>query len=131
MERLVVLVTGSRDWQCREAIERVFDRLDADDVCLVHGAARGADTLCEQVAQARGWKIVPMPADWAKDGKAAGPIRNQHMLDVALDIRDDWQAGLVTFAFKAELSPGLKRGGTEDMIRRLKEAGIPGTLVRR
>ena len=51
---------------------------------------------------------MEMPADWTKHGKAAGPIRNQKMLDECPDL-------VVAF-------PGGK--GTADMVRRAMKAGI-------
>lgn len=57
-------------------------------------------------------KIFPVtvvPADWNKEGKSAGAIRNQHMLDMKPD-------GVVAF-------PG--GAGTSHMIKIAKEAAIP------
>lgn len=51
----------------------------------------------------------PFPADWVTLGKAAGPIRNQQMLDEA---KPDW---VVAF-------PG--GNGTADMVRRARKAGV-------
>jgi hypothetical protein len=52
---------------------------------------------------------VVYPADWAKHGRAASPIRNQQMLD-------EGRPNLVV-AF-----PGGR--GTADMVRRARSAGV-------
>jgi hypothetical protein len=104
-----VLVTGGRDFADRDAVVAALGELPADAV-LVHGAARGADTLA-----ARWWSTIQRrmveayPADWARHGKAAGAIRNQQMLDTGIDL-------IVAF-------PGGR--GTADMVRRARAAGLP------
>lgn len=47
---------------------------------LIHGAARGADTLARDWAHRNGITAEAYPADWARDGKSAGPLRNLRML---------------------------------------------------
>jgi hypothetical protein len=56
------------------------------------------------------------PANWKKHGRAAGPMRNQQMLD-------EGKPDLV-IAF-----PG--GSGTADMVRRAKAAGVPVETVPR
>ncbi len=113
-----VLICGSRTWTDKAAIERVIFSLDRDTI-VVHGAARGADTLADEAALLWGLLRRPYPADWSKDGKAAGPIRNQRMLD------ENQDEIVRVIAFRM---PGESRG-TDDMIRRAKSAGIPVTVI--
>src|SRR5690349_24754694 len=72
-----VLVCGSRDWTDEGPIA---DRLAtlAPDGCatLIHGAARGADTIASNVADLLGWAVHQFPADWDRHGKRAGILRN-------------------------------------------------------
>ena len=77
---------------------------------LIHGAARGADEGAARWAKSEGIASRAYPANWRKHGKAAGPIRNQQMLD---DGRPDF---VVAF-------PGGR--GTADMVRRAHAAGVP------
>lgn len=49
---------------------------------VVHGAARGADTIAGVVAEELGLLVKPYPADWDTYGKTAGPIRNSQMLNM-------------------------------------------------
>lgn len=52
-------------------------------IVIVSGTARGADTLGERYAHERGYAVEQYPADWEQHGKAAGPVRNKQMADVA------------------------------------------------
>lgn len=49
--------------------------------CVIHGAARGADSLAGLWAKQRGVPEWAFPAQWDIFGKAAGPMRNKQMLD--------------------------------------------------
>ena len=110
---MVVLVCGGREYNDRDRLYARMDRLCSvfpfPDITLIHGAARGADHLCDLYARDRGLRCLRFPADWATHGRAAGAIRNQQMLDEG---KPD-----VVIAF-----PGGK--GTEDMIRRARKAGV-------
>lgn len=70
---------------------------------VVSGAARGVDTLGEQVAQELSIPVVIFPADWQGKGRAAGPIRNQQMAEYAAALLAVWD--------------GQSRG-TLDMVKR-------------
>ena len=78
-----VLVCGGRDYSDAKSLNMVLDAAHSANpiVMLIHGAARGADTLAEKWAEANGVTSNAYPADWKRDGKAAGPMRNQRMLD--------------------------------------------------
>jgi hypothetical protein len=76
---------------------------------VIAGGASGADTLAEEWAKAQAIPCNVYHADWAKHVRAAGPMRNQQMLD-------EGRPTLVV-AF-----PGGR--GTADMVRRAREAGI-------
>jgi len=107
-----VLVCGGRDFNDWVKACGVFDSEDEHlgiDV-VIHGAARGADSLADRWARERGKPTLPFPADWHLNGRAAGPIRNQRMLD-------EGKPNIV-IAF-----PGGR--GTADMVRRARAAGIP------
>lgn len=93
---------------------------------LAHGAARGADFLWEDalafVADRNPDLWMPvrrMPARWAKEGNAAGPLRNQRMLEAAQP----------TYWLAAHWSEVPDTPGTADMVRRLTEAGVSGRVV--
>lgn len=48
---------------------------------IISGGARGADTLADKWSALHGINMEVYPAEWERYGKAAGPIRNQLMLD--------------------------------------------------
>lgn len=106
-----ILVTGGRSYIAHRTIRDVLATYDATPPpTLVHGAASGADRTAAQVAtHVLGWPVEEHPADWKQHGRAAGPIRNQHMVSLGADI-------LIAF-------PGGK--GTADCVRRAERAGIP------
>ncbi|MCL6592088.1 MAG: DUF2493 domain-containing protein [Firmicutes bacterium] len=113
---MVVLVCGSRDYT---DYGKVYDCLKSIDVSQVlAGGCRGADTLAVAAAKACGYPFREFPADWRKFGKAAGPIRNQQMLD-------EGKPDLVV-AFHEDLENSK---GTKDMIRRARSQGIPVRLI--
>jgi len=118
-----VLVTGSRDWgfEARAPIYRAlyFQRLIASDVgtgrmVIVHGfCPTGADAIADR------WGAQFYPdtvtverhaADWGHWGKAAGPMRNQLMVDLGAD---------VCLAF-----PFPDSRGTRDCMVKAQAAGI-------
>lgn len=83
-----ILVTGSRNW---DDLEKMIEAIAPYDDCqgrhvLIHGAARGADTMAANIASSLGWDVESYPADWDKHGRSAGPIRNQQMVDLGADI---------------------------------------------
>lgn len=108
---LRVLVCGGRDFgdglMLDDALSRVRHHRGVSH--LIHGGARGADALADVWARYHGVPRSVFFAQWHTHGKAAGPIRNQRMLDEGkLDL-------VVAF-------PGGR--GTEDMVRRATEAGV-------
>lgn len=109
------MVTGSRDWTDREAIRDAFSMLDRDAL-IIDGMARGADQIAYEETKALGFQNhARFPAQWAKYGKRAGPIRNRLMFDTA---RPDL---VVAFPMK-------RSRGTRDMIDYATSKGCPVTI---
>ena len=83
-----LLVTGGRKFNDRAFIYQTLDALHAKTPIsvLVHGAARGADTLCGEWAISRGVAVEPHPAKWAVYGRRAGPLRNIKMIETKPDL---------------------------------------------
>jgi hypothetical protein len=105
-----VLICGGRDyqdWGVYDHLDRIHSARPFSSV--ITGGARGADLLAGYWAERRGIPSDIYPADWAGHGRAAGPIRNQKMLD-------EGKPDLVV-AF-----PGGR--GTADMVRRARKAGV-------
>ena len=81
-----ILVCGGRDYNKKEVVYNVLDLMYDNIQCIVHGGARGVDSLAQTWAEERGVKTLVFPADWEKYGKSAGPIRNKQMLDENPDL---------------------------------------------
>ena len=117
-----VLVTGDREW---DDIPRAVEALQAyaPGTVLVHGACRGADVVCAAVGEELGFVVRAYPADWARYPRAAGPIRNQQMID------EEHRAGEpidVCLAFHNHIEDSR---GTADMLHRVGKAHIPSILI--
>lgn len=112
-----VLVCGSRD-----CTDHVFVNRNLIDLgirhCdfIIHGGARGVDTLAGLFAKFFGMNVQSYPAKWGEHGKAAGPIRNKQMLD-------EGKPDLVI----AFLAPGSR--GTKNMIDQATKAGVPVKVI--
>lgn len=105
-----VLVCGGRDFTDREWLYSVLDSLPSKPMYVIHGGAAGADKMAGEWAKSRFIPALVFEADWKQHGRAAGPIRNQFMLD-------EGHPDLV-IAF-----PGGR--GTADMVRKAEAAGVP------
>jgi hypothetical protein len=114
---MVVLCCGDRDWTDSAAIAAEFARRP-EITTVVHGACRGADLLCADAAVAARCVVISEPADWTRYGRAAGPIRNQRMLDL-------YPIDLV-LAFHANLAASR---GTADMVNRARRRGVPVIVI--
>lgn len=116
-----LLVCGGRTYGQRVGESDTLDRAlsafaSGHDVTLVvHGAARGADSLAGEWARLHGVDVVEYPAEWNKYGRSAGFKRNKQMLDAE---SPDW-----VIAF-----PGGT--GTNMMVNLALQAGVPVWRVR-
>ena len=87
-----ILISGDRNWTNHQLIassiiKEILDlKLEYWQVTLIHGCARGADTLAGKIARHLGMKVLEFPAEWDKYGKSAGPIRNRQMLNEKPDL---------------------------------------------
>jgi hypothetical protein len=113
-----ILVTGSRDWSAPAPVLAAIERVEARSsgpLVLVHGAARGLDSMAAELIRGRPrWTEEAHPADWATHGRAAGHRRNAAMVDLG---------AALCLAFPL---PGSR--GTWDCVRRAVEAGVPAMV---
>lgn len=111
---MCVLVCGGRDYagaaQVFDVLDSILKQTPPGALLILQGGASGADAIARQWCQRRLVDYRNYPAEWSKHGKAAGPIRNQRMLDHGKP--------QMVIAF-----PGGK--GTADMVARAKTAGVP------
>lgn len=114
-----IIITGSRDWTDPHTIHgailaflrehgegRGWDRPPT----ILHGGARGADTIADGIARRMGFDVWVFPADWARYGKSAGHRRNAEMISEGAD---------VVLAF-----PLGESRGTRGCIRAAEAAGL-------
>ena len=106
-----ILVCGGRNYANVRRVYAVLNGLHAEIRIgtVAHGDASGADRLAAGWAMDYGVTSSAYIAQWERDGRAAGPIRNARMLAEA-------KPSLVV-AF-----PGGR--GTADMMRRARAAGV-------
>lgn len=113
-----ILVTGDRNWpRAGSQVQIIRDALRGyrkHNPVIVHGAARGVDSIAGDCALALGYTVHPHPANWSEYHKAAGPIRNTEMLvqekpDLVLAFHDDI----------------VNSKGTRNMVNQAVDAGIP------
>lgn len=109
-----VLVCGSRHFQNEELMEDVLKEYPITEI--IHGGARGADTLSGDYGRESNVPVRVWPADWDTHGRRAGPIRNYQMLK-------EGQPDLVV----AFLAPDSR--GTKHMIEIAEKAGVPVRIV--
>lgn len=104
-----LIVAGSRSFNNYEFLEECLDYLLSDlveagiEIVIVSGTANGADTLGEKYAKSRGYGIIRMPANWKKEGKRAGYLRNY---DMAQKVKENGYGGCA--CFWDGRSPGTK-----------------------
>lgn len=113
-----LMVTGGRDYTDDTLLRTTLDEIHHKTpvTLLIHGANKGgADRLARLWAESRNIQTKPFPADWNRYHKAAGPIRNQEMID-------DGPHLVVAF-------PG--NNGTADAVTRARRRGIEVIMVPR
>ena len=115
-----VIIAGGRYFSDYALLQEKCDyylsnKLKTHNVIIVSGHASGADSLGEKFAADHNLQCELYPADWDKHGKAAGPIRNAEMAEVADALIAFWD--------------GQSRG-TANMISLAKSKGLSVAVVR-
>ncbi len=113
-----VLFCGDRNWTDREMIRKVLTDLPTETI-IIHGCCQGADRTSGYIADKLEMPVFSFPAQWRRYGPAAGPIRNQQMLDEGLPDK--------VYAFHDNLDESK---GTRDMLDRAQAAGILTTIFK-
>jgi hypothetical protein len=120
----IAIVTGSRDWQDREALWRALD--DEHPDIVVHGSCetvvrgerrmRGADLDADLWARMNGVMLLTAPAHFDRLGGKAGPIRNSFIAKVVAAILAGWPGQPHQVVVIAAPLPGSR--GTPDMVQK-------------
>lgn len=114
-----VIIAGGRDFndydlleeKCKDVL-RLY--MAYRNVTIISGDATGADTLGERFAKEYRLKSLIFPAEWQKYGRAAGPIRNQEMANLADAVIAFWDG---------------KSRGTKNMIDLAQAKGLSTHVV--
>jgi hypothetical protein len=116
-----VIITGDRGWDCLKLAERVVGRLVArygrENLVIVHGAAKEVDSTFHWAACLARTGREPQPAEWARLGRRAGPIRNAEMVAKG--------AGLCIAVHRFLMNSR----GTRDCCLQALAAGIPTWFI--
>lgn len=108
-----ILVTGSRTLEDYWLVSGALGTLVMPGDVVIHGGCpTGADFLAERWCIEHGIETEKHPADWKTYGKAAGPIRNQYMVEQNIDM---------CLAFPV----GESSRGTKDCIKRAVKEQLP------
>lgn len=104
-----LIIAGGRDYTFKPADVLYLDELHAQYRIeeVISGGATGADACGEQWALTNRINLVRMPAEWAKHGRKAGPLRNRQMAE---------------YADAVVIFPGGR--GTASMVREAKKADL-------
>jgi hypothetical protein len=77
-----VIIAGGRDFNNYDFLCEMCNNIfQKEGYEIVSGNAKGADKLGEKYAKEKNIKLTLFPADWNKNGKAAGFIRNKEMAE--------------------------------------------------
>lgn len=86
-----IIVTGGRDFNDKDFVFSTLHRIrrlltDEEELMIIHGGAKGVDSLAEEWVSINFLQSMIYHADWKSYGKSAGPVRNTQMLDDHEDI---------------------------------------------
>lgn len=111
-----LIVAGSRGVEASDFIHRYLDSIHKHFKieAIVSGMAKGPDSDGKDWAEKNNVQVIACPADWDKNGSAAGPIRNQEMAKV----------GTALIAFWDGESPG-----TKNMIKTMEKLKKPTSVI--
>ena len=121
---LKLIIAGGRDFTDYKLLEHEVkqfiieiagdQKLRRDDVEIVSGLARGADSLGIDFANEHWLPVVEFIADWDKYGKSAGPFRNEEMAKYATHCIVFWDG---------------KSTGSKNMIENCKKYNLTYKII--
>ena len=115
---LVIVAGGGRDllWLPAQIAAVLLARSSGQLVHgLLHGGARGADRAIGRAAFQLGWPVEVLPADWRRHGRAAGPIRNRELLELAISRAEALSSAAAPVSVLVVAFPG--GAGTASLVR--------------
>ena len=85
MEQKIV-IGGCRNYNNYESFKLHLDDIiksKQDEIIIISGHCSGVDLMGEKYAEENGFKVEIFLPEWEKYGRAAGPIRNEQMVNAA------------------------------------------------
>lgn len=109
------LVCGGRDYADKEFLFSSLTHCKKwwNLTTIIHGGAKGADSLAGDWAEQEKLNIIVIKANWDLYGKSAGMIRNKQMLELKPNVVIAFDGG----------------AGTENMITISRKAGVPVLIL--
>lgn len=104
-----VIIAGGRDYHNYSTLLDAIVECNFNIQTVVSGGAKGVDALGERYAESADVPLHIYPADWEKNGRAAGPIRNRKMAENADALIAIWDG---------------KSRGTKNMIETATKLGL-------
>jgi hypothetical protein len=116
-----ILMCGDRNYTDENKVRDVFKALliAYDNFEIVQGGAAGADFLSNKVAKEMNISVKEYKAEWSKYGRAAGPLRNELMLNDNQDIQ-------LVVAFHKNIANSK---GTKNMVDKAINKGIRVEII--
>lgn len=113
-----VIVAGGRDFEDYDYLSTTLDELfndttifrNMEEIKIVSGMAKGADTLAIRYADERKMTKILFPANWKLHPRRAGFLRNEDMLTIATHLIAFWDG---------------ESHGTQHIIEEARKKGIP------
>lgn len=114
-----ILVTGSREFTDRECVYKaLYDEVLGSevptDVEVIHGGARGADTIADEAARRLGLPVRVFEPPYDRFGPEVAPM-----------IRNSWLVGERPDVCLAFYSKQARNAGTRDCVAKCRAARIP------
>lgn len=114
-----LIVAGGRDFNDYELLEynltHILKNFSYDEITLICGEAKGADSLGKNFALKNGIKIESYFPDWNLHGKRAGTIRNKQMAENGTHLVAFWDG---------------KSRGTNSMIELAEERKLEVIVIK-
>jgi hypothetical protein len=103
-----IAIVGSRGFAPLELVRDYVARLHPGCTVLT-GGARGVAPVAARAARDRGLAVVVHHADWARHGRAAGPIRNRQIVAECQALVAFWDGGSRGTAHVVEQAKAARR----------------------
>jgi hypothetical protein len=115
-----IIIAGGRNFEnykllkfkCNSILQELKEN---EEIQIVSGGCNGADILGEKYAKEKHYICKRFEADWNKNGKAAGPIRNEEMAKYSDYLIAFWDG---------------KSKGTNSMINIARQHGLKIRIIK-